>query len=50
MFILANNKVTIEPKALLISEFEALWTRDHTKGKERANKEFSYIYFVGDFN
>jgi hypothetical protein len=49
MFILNQNKVTIEPRMLLIPEFKKLWDRDNSKTKDKANKELAYVYFVADY-
>ena len=49
LFQLTKNKVTINPQALTIKEFKDLWARD-SKAKENAVKEFSYIYFLMDWN
>nr|DAE29024.1 MAG TPA: hypothetical protein [virus sp. ctPYc18] len=40
--------ITIEPEALLIKSIKKLWSRDKTKGKERALAELGYIYFMVD--
>jgi hypothetical protein len=34
---------------LLLPEFKKIWDRDASKIKKRANDEFAYIYFVGDY-
>jgi hypothetical protein len=34
---------------LLIPEFKKIWDRDSSKTKKRANDEFAYVYFVGDY-
>jgi hypothetical protein len=34
---------------LLIPEFKKIWDRDTSKNKDKAIKEFAYIYFVGDY-
>ena len=49
LFILENDKVLVNPKALLIPEFMMLWDRDHSIGKKKALKEFAYIYYVADY-
>ena len=49
MFILNQNKVTIEPKMLLIPEFNKIWERDGSKTKASAIKELAYVYFIGDY-
>lgn len=50
MFTLNNkNQVVISSEYLLIPEFNAIWLNDKTRHKEKAMKEFTYIYFVADF-
>jgi hypothetical protein len=49
MFILRQGKVDIEPKALFIPEFNAIWERDRTKSKITALNEFAYVYFMADY-
>ena len=41
-------KVVVDTELKLIPEFKALITRDRTKDKKEALKEFSYIYFCHD--
>jgi len=41
-------KVVVDTELKLIPEFKALLTRDRTKDKKEALKEFSYIYFNYD--
>lgn len=41
-------KVVVDTELKLIPEFKALLTRDRTKDKKEALKEFSYIYFIHD--
>ena len=50
LFHLSKNKVELNPAALSVKEFKALWSRDTTKSKEEALKEFSYMYFKIDWN
>ena len=45
LFHLSKNKVEVNPSTLTLKEFNALWTRDKSKTKTQAIKEFSYIYF-----
>jgi len=40
---------TINPKVLLVPEFQRLWNRDTSKTKKKALKEFAFIYFMADF-
>lgn len=41
-------KVVVDTELKLVPEFKALITRDRTKDKKEALKEFSYIYFIHD--
>lgn len=41
-------KVVVDTELKLIPEFKALITRDRTRDKKEALKEFSYIYFYHD--
>lgn len=50
MFILNKGQVEVEPRALLIPEFKALWDRDTSKTKAKVLKEMAYVYFVADYN
>jgi len=49
IFIIENDKVIINPKALLIPEFQYLYERDRSTGKKKALKEFAYIYYMADY-
>jgi len=40
----------INPKALLIPEFNDIYRRDRTSAKKHALKEFAYIYFMADYS
>ena len=41
-------KVVIAPEALALKPFRVLWTRDRSKGKDKAITELGYIYFFSD--
>jgi hypothetical protein len=49
LITLNNEVLTINPEALLIQEFQNIWKKDKTKGKENALKELSYIYHTTDY-
>ena len=49
LITLEKNVLTLAPEALLIQEFHKIWKRDKTKTKERALKEFAYIYHTTDY-
>lgn len=40
--------ITIEPVALSLKPFKAIWMRDKSKDKNRAITELSYVYFMED--
>lgn len=46
---LKERKPIIEPVALTIKEFKALWDRDKSKGKDKALEEFAALYLICDF-
>lgn len=50
MFILTkNNQVEVDPRLLWIPEFREVYKKDRTDKKQKANREFAYIYFMSDF-
>lgn len=49
LFEFVNNRVTFAPQALEIKVFKALWDRDTSKKKEKANAELAFIYFYADY-
>ena len=49
IFDYSNFKVVLKPDAVVIPPFIDIWERDKTKGKHKATKELSYIYFICDF-
>ena len=49
LFLIENDKVVINPKALMIPEFSYLYERDRSAGKKKALKEFAYIYYMADY-
>ena len=48
LFKFEGYTVTIEPEALLLSPFKAIWDRDKSKDKNLAMQELGFIYFMGD--
>ncbi len=44
-----KNKITIHPEALMVKEYKAIWDRDKSKGKKKALKEISFIYYNADY-
>lgn len=49
LFTLFKNQVKLDPKALTIKQFKAVYDKDKSKDKSLATKEFSYIYFITDW-
>lgn len=41
-------EVTIEPEAIMLAPFKAVYDRDKHKDKSMAKQELAYIYFMGD--
>lgn len=48
LFKYEGYKITIEPEALLLKPFKALWKRDRSLTKEKAMMELGFIYFFCD--
>jgi hypothetical protein len=46
----SNKELTINPAALSIPEFAAIWKHDTSPKKELAIKYLSYIYFLCDYS
>ena len=44
-----NKKPVIDPAALMIKEFKAIWDRDKTKDKGKALSELAYVYLSADY-
>ena len=44
-----GDKIVINPKALLIPEFEIIYKNDRSANKKRSLSEFKYIYFMCDY-
>ena len=43
---LVDNKIEFEAELLVVKEFKALWDRDKSKNKERAFRDFTFIWFM----
>ena len=41
-------EVTVEPEALMLAPFKAIYSRDRHRDKSMAKQELAYIYFMGD--
>jgi hypothetical protein len=50
IFVTENDKVIINPKALLIPEFEEIYNRDRSVSKKRAARELAYVYYMADYH
>lgn len=48
LFKLEGYNVEVEPEALMLAPFKALWNRDKHKDKRVAMQEFAFLYFMGD--
>lgn len=48
LFKFEGYSLTIEPEALLLSPFKAIWDRDTNSDKRVAMQELGFIYFMGD--
>lgn len=48
LLIYEGYNLTIDPMALALKPFKAIWVRDKTEKKERAISEIAYIYFMED--
>jgi hypothetical protein len=45
----SQHNVEINPEAYTLLPFKAIWDRDKSKEKLRANQELAYIYFIADY-
>lgn len=48
LFHYESYEVEIEPEALMLAPFKAIYSRDKHKNKTMAKQELAYIYFVAD--
>lgn len=44
-----KDEIIPDPMLMLVPEFRRIWDRDKTKNKEKAKREFAYIYFICDY-
>ena len=49
LFDIEKGKLVLNPTALWIPEFKAIWNRDRKKNKDKAIAELSYIVFMHSF-
>ena len=50
LFDLKNGNLVLNPDSLVLPGFRDIWKKDKTKGKEKATREISYVYFMCDYN
>ena len=48
LFHYEGYEVEIEPEAIMLAPFRAIYNRDKRKDKAMAKQELAYIYFMGD--
>ena len=48
LFKFEGYNVTVEPEAITLAPFKAIWDRDKHKDKRVALQEMAFIYFMGD--
>lgn len=48
LFRYEGYSVTVEPEAIMLAPFKAIWDRDKRKDKSMAMQELAYIYFMSD--
>lgn len=48
LFKFEGYTVTVEPEALMLAPFKAIYDRDKRKDKSMAMQELAYIYFMSD--
>lgn len=48
LFKFEGYQVTVDPEALALAPFKALWQRDKSKTKNIAQQELAFIYFMDD--
>ena len=48
LFTYEGYTVTVEPEALMLTPFKAIWKRDKSRDKYKAKQELAYIYFMAD--
>lgn len=45
-----NNTVIINPECLVIPQFSVIWERDKSEDKNKAFKEITWVYMMGNYN
>lgn len=48
LFEYENYEVIVEPEAIMLAPFKAIYDRDKRKDKSLAKQELAFIYFMGD--
>tara|TARA_R110000744_G_scaffold37336_2_gene85632 strand:- start:108 stop:647 length:540 start_codon:yes stop_codon:yes gene_type:complete len=49
LFDLKNGNIVLNPESLALPGFREIWKKDKTKGKDKATREISYVYFMCDY-
>lgn len=49
LFDIEAGNVVMNPSSLWIPQFKAIWDRDKSKSKAKAQREISYVVFMHDF-
>jgi hypothetical protein len=49
-FLEKGSRLVINPKVLIVPEFNELWERDRSVRKTKATKELIYVYLTSDFD
>jgi len=50
LFDLKNGSIVLNPDSLALPGFREIWKKDKTKGKDKATREISYVFFMCDYN
>jgi hypothetical protein len=50
LFDIVDAKIEPDPRVIAIPEMKKVWSRDKSKAKETAMREYSYIVFMCDFH
>ena len=50
LFDLKNGNIVLNPDSLVLPGFREIWKKDKTKGKDKATREISFVFFMCDYN
>lgn len=50
LFDLKNGNIVLNPDSLALPGFREIWKKDKSKGKEKATREISFVFFMCDYN